>query len=601
MSSCGQGSAEAAVMSVITGYHRRKTGRRRMTAGFLAICVFFSAAMVYAQRPRETRVPRRPVRGQVDRSVRRIGSSVRESARAVRDSAPRFDQRTGRQYGAEFRKRFERNFRVTGRPDISIVNEFGSVRVRPWSSNQVRVRADIVARAPEAALARQLAHNTIVDAQASSGLVVIRTRYPDTRRSGQVLVQTNYDVSVPARSDLYLENRFGDVDVRGINGKIESVCSHGRTRVEELRGTLKVVSENGSVLGINLASTTRIDAQFGRVDLREMTGWTTVHSRYGPVTVSSASSECDVQIACDSDDIELILPADADPRMDVQTTFGKIRSDIPLTVQTVGNSSTGRRVSNSPQRIDLTSSMGDIAVKLAGRSADAPTGRLPGVLGVGPDEVPRTAIKYKEVELARGSVVRIESGRGDIRIAGWDRNVLGVAATRAGEPSARTEAPGEQIPTIPEVRVESAADGAQVAWISPAPAEEGVRAGLDIKVPSNTALEITNSDGDAVIDSVYGKLNISNDHGNIKVMNLKPLQQDCSLRCSDGNISLLIPEGSQIDISAAAEDGSIESAIPLEGYVSRRKSSLTGSTGEPGAAVDGRVELKVTRGRIVIN
>jgi hypothetical protein len=245
--------------------------------------------------------------------------------------------------------------------------------------------------------------------------------------------------------------------------------------------------------------------------------------------------------------------------------------------------------------------MGDIAVKLAGRSAAAPPGRLSGVPGVGPDTVPRAAIKHEEVELARGSVVRIENGRGDIRIAGWDRNVLGVAATSAREQSARTEAPGERSSTIPEVRVESMPDGAQVAWISPAPVQEGVRAGLDIKVPPNTALEITNSNGDVVIDSVYGKLNISNDHGNIKVMSLKPLQQDCSLRCSDGNISILIPEGSEVDISAAAEDGSIESAIPLQGYVSRRKSALTGSTGEPGAGVDARVELKVTRGRVLIN
>lgn len=571
-----------------------------MGASLAAVCVFLSAAMVCAQRPRETRVPRRPVRGQIDRSVRRIGSSVRESARAVRDRAPRLDQRTGRQYGSEFRKRFERNFRVTGRPDISVVNEFGSVRVRPWNRNQVRVRADIIARAPEAAVARQLAHDTIVDAQASSGRIVIRTRYPDTRRSGQVLIQINYDVSVPARSDLYLENRFGDVDVRGINGRIESVCSHGRTRVEELRGTLKVVSENGDVLGRNLASTTRIDAQFGRVDLREMTGWTTVHSRYGPVTVSSASSECDFQIACDSDDIELILPADADPRMDVHTTFGEIRSDIPLTVQAVGNSSTGRRVSNSPQRIDLTSSMGDIAVRLAGRSATAPR-EIPGVLGVGPDEVPGTRIKHEEFEFARGSVVRIENGRGDIRIAGWGRNVLGVAATKAGEKSARTESPGEQSPTRPKVRVESMPDGAQVAWISPAPVQEGVGAGLDIKVPPDTALEITNSNGDVIIDSVYGTLNISNDHGNIKVMNLKPVRHDCLLHCTDGSISILIPEGSEVGISAEVEDGAIDSAIPLQGYITRERSSLTGRMGGPDARVDVNVSLRVTRGRIVIN
>jgi DUF4097 and DUF4098 domain-containing protein YvlB len=432
----------------------------------------------------------------------------------------------------------------------------------------------------------------MVDVQASSKQIIIRTQYPNTRQSDRVLMQIDYDVSVPARSNLYLENRFGDIDLEGIEGRIESVCSHGRTRVERLRGELKVVSENGDVVGRNLASTTRVEAQFGRVDLSGVTGWITVHSRYSPVAVKAASSECDINLSSDSGNIELTLPANADPRMDVHTTFGKISSDIPLTVQTVGNSSTARRVSDSPQRIDLTSSMGDIAVRLAVQRTP-PATTSPDLAGPG--------IEHKEFRFAPGSVVRIEDGRGDIRIAGWDREILGVAGTRAGEQSAQAADPGGQSPTRPKVRVETMPDGTQVARISPVPVLENVRAGLDIKVPPNTAVEIANGDGDVVIDSVDGRLNITNDRGNIKVMNLKPVRHDCSLHCTDGSISILIPEGSSVDISAEAEDGSIDSGIPLQGYINREKSSLAGSTGTPGAAVDAHVELKVVRGRIVIN
>jgi DUF4097 and DUF4098 domain-containing protein YvlB len=434
----------------------------------------------------------------------------------------------------------------------------------------------------------------MVNVQAGAKRIVVTTQYPDTREWDGVLVQTDYEVSVPARSDLYIENRFGDVDIYGVDGRVESVCSHGQTRVERLSGDLKLVSENGNVMGRSLASETRIDAQFGRVDLREVSGWTTIHSRYGSVTVKASSSDCDVHVTCNSGDIEVILPPDANPRMDVNTTFGTIRSEIPVRVQTVGNSSTARRASNSVQRIDLTNSMGDVTVRLAGSTAPAQ------MLPMGPDKVPRPGIKHEVFQLAPGGVVKIEDGQGDIRIAGWDRNVLGVAATDAGEQSTPA-APREKSSKGPEVRVESMPDGTRGAWISPAPVQEGVRAGLDIKVPPNTALEIVNSRGDIVIDSVYGKLNVSNTHGNIKVMNLKPVQHDCSLQCTDGSISMLIPKGSNVEITAETEDGSIDSAIPMQGYVMREKSSLAGSTGKPGAAADARVELKVTRGRIVIN
>jgi DUF4097 and DUF4098 domain-containing protein YvlB len=584
-----------AAVRFLMEHHRSRTAGIMSTGAFLAVCCLLSAKTVPAQEPRRIVEPGRPVPGSVDRSVRRIGSSTRRSARAVRDRPPRFERGTDRQYGAEFRKRFERNFRVSPRAEISVLNEFGSVSVRPWNGNQVRVRADIIARAPKAARARQLAHDTMVDVHAGAKQIVVTTQYPDTRDSAGVLIQTDYEVSVPARSNLYIENRFGDVDIYGVDGTVESVCSHGQTRVERMSGNLKLVSENGNVIGRSLASETRIDAQFGRVDLRDVSGWTTVHSRYGSVRIGASSSDCDVHVTCNSGDIEVILPPDADPRMDVNTTFGAIRSEIPVRVQTVGNSSTARRASNSVQRIDLTNSMGDVTVRLAGSTAPD---RVP---LVGPDKVPVPPIKHEVFQLAPGGLVKIEEGRGDIKIAEWDRNVLGVAATGAGEHSIQPAETPEKNLKGPQVKVGSAPDGTRVAWISPAPVREGVRAGLDIKVPPNTALEIANTRGDIVIDSVYGKLNVSNSHGNIKVMNLKPVKHDCSLRCTDGSISMLIPKGSNVAISAETEDGSIDSAIPMQGYVMREKSSLTGSTEKPGTVPDALVELKVTRGRIVIN
>jgi DUF4097 and DUF4098 domain-containing protein YvlB len=482
----------------------------------------------------------------------------------------------------EVKRSFERSFRVSARPHISVRNEFGDIRIRPWNKDEVRMRVEIAARAREVDRAKQLAQDTDPDVQASRNQVTIETRYPGTGRSGPVFLQSNYDFDVPVTSALHLENRFGDIEVSGVEGNVESVCSHGDTRLVGMKGELNVISENGGVSGEDIAGPTRVQAQFGRVNLQNVSGPTSVHSRYAPVVVKSASDRNEIRVSCDSDDVRVILPRGADPNIYVHTSLGKIYSEIPVEVRTVGNSSTAQRTSASPQRIDLSNSMGNVAVTVAGR----------GARGVGPDRakpVPRR-LKYEETNLAAGSAVKIDNRRGNIKITGWNRNVLGVAGTSIESPAAGTRDAPERI----EVRVEQMPDGAQTAYISPT-APSG--ADLDVKVPERTDLEIVNSVGDVVIDSVTGRFVVANEAGNVKVLTLKPLHHDCSLQTADGNISILIPPGSDVEIVAVAEDGSIDSAIPLEGQVGRHSSSVRGKLGEGTA----RVELKAKHGRIVIN
>ena len=443
------------------------------------------------------------------------------------------------------------------------------------------MRVEIAARAREVEKAKQLAQDTDPDVQASRNQVTIGTRYPNTGRSGPVFLQNNYDLDVPVTSALRLENRFGDIEVSGVEGKVELVSSHGDTRLVRLKGELNVISENGGVSGEDLAGPTRVQAQFGRVNLQNVSGPTSVHSRYAPVVVKSASDRNEIRVSCDSDDVRVILPPGADPNIYVHTSLGKIYSEIPVEVRTVGNSSTAQRTSASPQRIDLSSSMGNVAVTVAGRGARVGSDRA--------EPVPRR-LKYEETNLASGSAVKIENRRGDIKITGWNRNVLGVAGTSIESGAAGTRDAPERI----EVRVEQMPDGAQTAYISPA-APSG--ADLDVKVPERTDLEIVNNLGDVVIDSVTGRFVVSNEAGNIKVLSLKPLHHDCSLQTDDGNISILIPPGSDVEIVATAEDGSIDSAIPLEGQVGRHSSSVRGKVGEGTT----RVGLKAKHGRIVIN
>lgn len=583
------GTAELAEKSIMRGSNEkhlvgRRRGGRTALAALIVVCISLHPVSAIAQGASRTRSPARPVGERVDRSMQHVRSGIRRDVATSRGEARPLQSRGGPEYGAEVKRSFERTFRVSPRPRISVRNEYGDMRIRPWDRDEVRMRVEVTARAREVPRAKQLAQDTAPDVQASRDQITIGTRYPDTGRSGPVLLQSNYDIDVPVKSDLHLENRFGDIEVTGIEGRVESVCSHGETRLRELTGDLDVVSENGGVSAKRIMGDVRVDSQFGRVDLHGVHGRTTVRSKYGPVIVRSASNENSLDISCDSEDIRLILPRDADPNIYVRTTLGKIYSEIPVEVRTVGNSSTARRASASPQQIDLSGSMGTVAITFAER-AGAGTEHVNGV----------HALKRDEINLEPGGTVKIENERGGVRVAGWNRNALGVAGTsteRAVEEQLTPD--GYNTADKIAVKVEQMPDGAQTAYISPG-GPSG--ADLDIKVPEKTDLEITNAFGDVVIDSVTGKLVVSTEGGNVKVLNLKPLRHECSLETVDGNISILIPPGSDVEIVAIAEDGSIDSAIPLEGQVGRRSSSVRGKIGEGTT----RVELRVKHGRIVIN
>ncbi len=562
---------------------RRHTGRKAF-AVLLAICISLHTAVVGAQGVSRTRSPAKPVGERVDRSMQRVRSGLGRDVAPSRGGARLPQGRGGPEYGVEVKRSFERTFPVSQRPRVAVRNEYGNMRIRPWDRNEVRMRVEVTARAPEVAMARQLAQDTDSDVQATRDQVTIGTGYPSAEGSDPVLLQCDYDIEVPVRSSLHLENRFGDIEIIGIEGRVESVCSHGETRLRELTGELDVVSENGNVLAKRIMGDARIDAQFGRVDLHGVHARATVRSKYGPVIVRPASNESSLDISCDSEDIRVILPADADPNIYVRTTLGKIYSEIPLEVHTVGNNSTARRASASPQRVDLSGSMGTIAITLAG--------------GAGVDKEhtngPRRS-ERDEINLAPGSRVKIDSERGGIRVIGWSRNVLGVAGTTSESAADKQLAAGDRdVAEKIGVTVEQMPDGAQTVHITPA-APTG--ADLDIRVPERTDLEITGGFGDVVVDSVSGKLVVSNKDGNVKVLNLKPLRHECSVQTVDGNISILIPPGSDVEIVADAENGSIDSAIPLAGQVGRRSSSVRGKVGEGTT----RVELKAKNGKIVIN
>ena len=210
----------------------------------------------------------------------------------------------------EQRRRLSRSYAVpkAGRP-FALNTRYGRVQITPWSRPEIKVEAELVARAETDADARQ-----VLDAlgvqwlayDAKTGGVAVSTQFgPALRgRAGGCRFEVNYTVWLPAATALRVYNTFGEVTLTGdVSGPTELVVEYGALRTARLEGPRNLVRIANGDCTIAFAGRASLDASYARlrldtgtiVDLRNNYSDVdigtvqdlTVHSKYGDVALGT--------------------------------------------------------------------------------------------------------------------------------------------------------------------------------------------------------------------------------------------------------------------------------------------------------------------------
>ena len=149
--------------------------------------------------------------------------------------------------------------RLSGRSLEIDGRQNGSVRVRAWDGDSVRVTARLQASGSSDGEARDLLKDIRVVADGRS----VRTEGPSTGRWHQGW-SASYVVMVPRRFDLSLEAMNGGLSVEGVSGKMELRTTNGSVALVDVGGDVRAHTQNGS-LNVQLAGTswegTGLDAE----------------------------------------------------------------------------------------------------------------------------------------------------------------------------------------------------------------------------------------------------------------------------------------------------------------------------------------------------
>ncbi|NML67202.1 hypothetical protein HHL22_18510 [Hymenobacter sp. RP-2-7] len=211
----------------------------------------------------------------------------------------------------EQRRRFARRLRVRQPGQaFSLDTRYGKVRVNAWSRPEIKVEAELIARAETPATAAALLDGLGVqwlDYDAHTGGPAVATQFGPGLKgkcSGGCRYEVNYTVWLPATTALRISTSFAAVTLAGDwQGPVQLAVNYGSLRTDRLLGagsTVRIANGDATLPFVRQAALEadyarlRVDegeqltlrTNYADVDLRTVQDLV-VHSKYGDVALGS--------------------------------------------------------------------------------------------------------------------------------------------------------------------------------------------------------------------------------------------------------------------------------------------------------------------------
>jgi DUF4097 and DUF4098 domain-containing protein YvlB len=219
---------------------------------------------------------------------------------------------------AESKKEFR--FTVGPRSKVSIINQFGSVSVKPSGGNFVLVNATTYSDKVE------------VDQSQSGNRVDVQSHLLAGASADNARV--DYEVLVPADANVNLESATGPLHAERLHGDVEAEGSNAAIDVRDISGShVHVKTMAGAVTLTNIRD--------GHVEIDSVSGDVTLNAVTGPlVRVSSTTGRIqydgdfgyagEYRFNSHSGNIDATIPQDASADIKAQSVRGEVQNDVPL-------------------------------------------------------------------------------------------------------------------------------------------------------------------------------------------------------------------------------------------------------------------------------
>jgi DUF4097 and DUF4098 domain-containing protein YvlB len=310
-----------------------------------------------------------------------------------RDDNPRsawFERYQESRQGPEQIEKFSRSVKVDDSAVLDLSHLSGDVRVTGGSGSEIRIEATKRVRHRNPEEAKRLLEELRIEVNSLPGRVEVRTVYPrrTNSRGNTMSGSVDYVIAVPSGAAVAVKSISGDLSISNVRGEVRAEAISGNVNITNTpnvslaktvsgdvvardigtQTALVLGTVSGNVVGTGLkvrtleAGTVSGDvrlagSQIERLEVKALSG----NIQFDAPLVKGGRYE----FTSHSGDVRLILSGNTGFELDADTFSGSVRSDIPVTLRTVGQTRSGERRS-SPRAIRGT--YGDASAILSVRS-----------------------------------------------------------------------------------------------------------------------------------------------------------------------------------------------------------------------------------------
>jgi len=229
-----------------------------------------------------------------------------------------------------------KNYTVSGRANVHVDTNDGSVRVTTGDTKQVELRVIYNGYT--------LDKNLRIESKQDGGRVEIVAKTTASFRAiGHwclFCVDSNaklrLEVRMPKDADLSVDSGDGSVEAQTITGNLDIHTGDGHIRVDGAKGQIKLRTGDGSIEGRDLDGKIEadsgdghitLDGRFDTLNIRTGDGSINAHALAGSKVLSAWN------IHTGDGSVDLTVPSDLNANIDASTNDGRISLGIPVTVE----------------------------------------------------------------------------------------------------------------------------------------------------------------------------------------------------------------------------------------------------------------------------
>jgi Putative adhesin len=274
-----------------------------------------------------------------------------------------------------------KSFAVSGRPNVRVETNDGSVRVASGDSKQVEFHVEYQGY--------ELGRNLTVDARQAGDKVELVARITGhwgfNFNWGHNSRRLHIEVRMPRDGDLQITTSDGSVEASSINGTVNVHTGDGAVKANSLNGTIDLHTSDGSITVDSLKGDIRLRTGDGVIEARDLDGKVEADSgdghirlagRFEALNVKTGDGSVDTRVLPGSKmatgwtlrtgdgSVDVVLPADFQADINATTGDGHISLGIPVTVEGTFSKSEVRGKMNGGGQM-LTIHTGDGAIRLS--------------------------------------------------------------------------------------------------------------------------------------------------------------------------------------------------------------------------------------------